>query len=792
MSLPAFKTSKHQQFGSAIAAVAIAGMGFLPLFGGPSYEFALACGIIVPLVAACTNALEVAKSAPAADAAFRRGIYSGLVFAALSVAIALAHGVRAGFCDPLSQMPLFFLGPVPGAIMGALWGAGSGLLASTLDKPKTRAALAVVLALLAPVVSIAFSFGRYYTSPMIFAFDHFVGFFAGTLYDTEIDGTKRLLSYRAGTLGWVLFAYALSQLLVRSGRSFSLVVNQRMGSLLLGVLGLCLGSAIAASGPELGHYQTAETIRAELGHVAEAKRCEIVYASGVIKRDAHALARDCDAYVEQHERFFEVQFEGRVTVFLFHSAGQKARLMGARNVYIAKPWRKEIYIQHRSYPHPVLGHELAHVIAGVFAKGPFLVAGPMGGWIPDPGRIEGVAVAAAPREDDDLTLQEWSRAMKDLELLPPLNAVFKLSFLGENSSKAYTVAGAFIRWLHDSYGADAVKQWYAGQRLEQAAGKPLPELEKEWHDALQQVQVSETEMAVAKARFSRPAIFGRTCPHQVDKMNRQAARALGRNDPSKALGLYQDVLALDADDYTARLGVGDCAYKQAQLDEAIKQYESVAADERMTVLARAYARERIANAEWAGGKPQQAQKLYGEVAESVVGEHHLRTLDIKRLIGTAQPADSAAHAGVQALLLGDPTLGTDWAVAGAELGRWAELEPKNGLPDYLLGKNYFNRGRWKEAAERLDSALSKRIELPRVEAEALRTRLFVACALGQKRSGQEAFNRFEKQKSVAPARREGVRSFAERCGLEVPGVKPKPDKPPPNKQPKQQPGEKAP
>ena len=49
------------------------------------------------------------------------------------------------------------------------------------------------------------------------------------------------------------------------------------------------------------------------------------------------------------------------------------------------------------YPHPVIGHELAHVLAGSFGEGPFRVAGAAGGLVPNPGLIEGVAVAQ-PRQ----------------------------------------------------------------------------------------------------------------------------------------------------------------------------------------------------------------------------------------------------------------------------------------------------------------------------------------------------------------------------------------------------------
>ena len=61
------------------------------------------------------------------------------------------------------------------------------------------------MAISGPVLGVVVSFLRYYQSPIIFAFDPFVGYFAGTLYDTELDGVRRLVSYRIGSLGMGAF-----------------------------------------------------------------------------------------------------------------------------------------------------------------------------------------------------------------------------------------------------------------------------------------------------------------------------------------------------------------------------------------------------------------------------------------------------------------------------------------------------------------------------------------------------------------------------------------------------------
>src|SRR5438445_687581 len=98
----------------SIVAVVMGVVGFLPLFGGPGYEHAIATGLVVPSAAAIAG----------------------------------------------------------------------------------------------PIGGVALSVYRFYTSPMIFAFDPFVGYFSGTLYDTLIEPGNALLTYRLGSLA-TLVALAL-------------------------------------------------------------------------------------------------------------------------------------------------------------------------------------------------------------------------------------------------------------------------------------------------------------------------------------------------------------------------------------------------------------------------------------------------------------------------------------------------------------------------------------------------------------------------------------------------------
>lgn len=734
------------------------GSGFLPLFGGPGYEAALFAGVLLPSVAAVSTAVAVSGARPSAFDALGRGVAAGFVLGLLGLVLSILHGLRVGFCDLWEGVAVFCLGPGVGAILGGAFGAGAGLIAGA--RARRRLVWAVSLALAGPVGSILISLWRFWSSPMVFAFDPFFGYFAGPLYDTVIEPLDRLESYRVGSLLSLLAFGTFCFHLERRETGFLLVGRGRPGVALAGLLALGGSLWLSLSGPALGHWSTTASIRGELERTLSTERCEIVYAPSIPEREARILGRECDAHVRELERWFDTRGPERIGVFVFESESQKGRLMGAASTYIAKPWRREVYVQFARYPHPVLGHELAHVVAGSFGAGPFRVSGPLGGFIPDPGRIEGVATAATPSDDPELTLAEWSRAMLELDLLPPLSAVFRLSFLGENSSKAYTVAGAFVEWLRATHGAAAVRGWYAGRPLEELTGKDLLALERDWRASLAEAELAPAALEAARARFDRPAVFGRRCPHVVDRTLAEAQGRLGQGDVRGARERFERVLALDDAHFGARLGLGSCSLRAGDEGDARRRFQALAEDQKLHELLRLAADEAIADLDLASGAAEPAAQRYRRIAAALVDEDRLRTLDVK-----ASSRADPARGAIAALLIGDPRTGRDFGEAAARLGEWAAAEPSDGLPEYLLGRNFYNAGRYEEAARRLDRALDKQLTLRRVEAEALRLRVIVACALDDRPSGRVALARYRSLGGLRPAARSGVERVAARCGL---------------------------
>lgn len=760
---------REHRVGLGLTAALVAGLGFLPLLGGPRYEAALVAGIAVPPVASVCAALEASRATGRAPAlALGRGLSAGVFYALVIELVALLHGLRVGFCDPWPGFSLQLLGPGAGAVLAGAWGAAWGTLLAGLrasGRGRRRRTLAVAGGLAGPLLGVALSVVRFVTSPMVFAFDPYVGYFAGPLYEVVKVPVSRLLTYRAGTLCTILAAFGVALHFAWTGSGETSRLRFRAPAdtsiTLVTALFMALSAGLAASGGSLGHFSTRDSIREALGRELAFGRCDVVYASNLRTDDVTRLARDCDAHIAQLERFFEAPFPERVTVFLFADQGQKGYLMGAENTYIAKPWRREVYLQPAGFPHPVLGHELAHVVAGSFGRGPFRVAGLLNGLVPDPGRIEGLAVAAAPREDADVTAEQWTAAMQQLGLRPPLERVFRLSFLGESSARAYTVAGAFVSYLAEENGADAVRAWYGGRPLEAVTGRSLGELEQAWHARLAAVRLPDAVMREARARFEAPAIFGRACPHEVDRLFGEAVGLLGAGDARTAHERLDHLLRLDPAYGAARVLLPTCALRAGQPELALRGYQTLSVDEQRTAPERIDALEAAGNTQFSLGRLEGAFDSYTAALEHAVGEHERRNIEVKRWALRASPV---ARGAIEALLVGEPRTGPNWDVAAPRIGAWAVLEPASGMPEYLLGKNYFGRGLYRESADLLERALGEELPLESVRAEALRSAFLARCALSDPPRARESYRRLL-ELPLSEARRVGVRRMAERCGV---------------------------
>lgn len=737
--------------------LAFGALGFVPGFAGLTYPLGLVSAVVVgcvgPGVAARHVALSFgARPALSRDDLFLEGLWAALRLQLLVVGTALVHGIRVGFCQPGEDALRWALGPALGAIVAGAWGAVVGVTCAST--PRWRWLLAVGL----PLLSYGVSFARFYTSPMVFAFDHFVGFFAGTLYDTELGSLERLWTYRLGSAGFVAcgvwwvnaFRRVEGKIRFSSPRSRTTA----------GILAAATACIVTARGPDLGHYQTVSSLQRVLSREAREGRCVVQFGRGVSGDGAALVARECTAHVAELEQYFDVQGPAEIRVYLFASADQKAWLMGARHVYVAKPWRNEIYVQVAGFPHPVLRHELAHVVAGALGRGPFAVAGSVAGIVPDPGRIEGFAVAAAPDESDPLTALQWAAAMKQLGILPPLRDLFQLGFFGVNSSTAYTVAGAFVGWLRDVHGVATLQRWYGGEPLDGAAGRPLSALERDFHALLDGIGLTQTELAAARSRFDRPPVLARKCPHQVDDSLTEGLGLVAGGECRDARRVLGDVLRMDPSAVRAEFGLGQCAHSDGDVESAKARFHTLATSPDAPSLIRAAAWERLADVEWQAGETVPAEEHYETARSLVLDEDRLRQLDVKLLGLRSQ--DELEQRGVAAVFFGSGGKGPLPVHTGVRLGRWAQ-ETQAPLALYLIGKQLWAAAEWLEAKELLFRAATSDALPGRMRREAWRGVLITGCAIRDGAAVEGAEAALQQDTEAPRALQEAARALARRC-----------------------------
>ncbi|MEO8875628.1 MAG: hypothetical protein ABI461_08585, partial [Polyangiaceae bacterium] len=529
----------------------------------------------------------------------------------------------------------------------------------------------------------------------------------------------------------------------------------------LAAVAIVTSLGITAFGASLGHWQTSATIAKDLGGKKSGVRCDVIYPDTTRESDALLLVKDCDEQVASDEKRLATRGPDRITAFFFRDSADKKRLMGAGDVYIAKPWRHEVYLQVEGYPHPVLGHELAHVIAGSFGVGPFRISGGLGGWLPNPGLIEGVAVAASP-EEAELTKMTWARAMLDLGILPPMKRVFSLNFLGDPGSKSYAAAGAFIQWFTETYGTDKLHALYGGQSPEACTGKSWDALDADFRASLKSAPLPAEALSFAKGRFDRPGLFGRVCPHVVDGLLKEANSCREGQAYARAVTLYQDVLVKDPPNAQARFGKAVAEVRGVDHAVGRADLDALSKDDNLPRNWRDRASEALADDDFEAGNFDAAAARYDALAAATLDEDAGRTYEVKAF----GSRDAAARPAVHALLFDSAAHGSDPFLGAARVGAWG-AETKNPLADYLIGKNAARKGEYADAFPYLERVQNAGAPTPRIGRELIHQMAVAACAMSDGAKIDEARKALEDPASpfdrTTSGRYESIERLLDRC-----------------------------
>lgn len=691
----------------ALAFVLGIGLSFNRLSGVPGVEGALALGVPLPFLAAILSSRAVVRArggegpGGARDLILDAALRGALLWLVPSLVLA-ANMVWVRVCEPGLGLLFLVLGPFVGvqlASLAALW------VAVVVPRFVTFAAILV------PLGGVLWGLGEFWATPAIFVFSHTAGWFPGTLYDVGRAFPFALVTYRALTLVWIAVA-VLGVLAVRPDSARA--GRPRWALLAFALLLTACGVVGWANGPELGHRSTVAAIDEALGKRVVSERCVVHLPREVSPHDAWRLARDCDFRVHQAEQALAVEQRAKVHAFFYRSAQEKERWMGAGRTYIAKPWRDEVHLQLSGWPHPVLAHEVVHAVAARAAQGPFRVSGQLGGWLPDPGLIEGTAVGIDWRERDGMDPHMWSRAMRDLELLPPLDRLLGLSFLQLPHSVAYSGAGSFTRFYLDRYGSEKLRQAYHDGDFGGPVGKTLEELDAEWQAVLDEQVLPEGTLELAKLHFDRPSIFETTCPHRLAALKGELGGDLAAGDDRRAQATCEEILSIDPGSATTRAALVGALARDGQQDVAVEQLTLL---EGAPLTLVASARASMADAKWLDGDSEGAAAIYRELMDAPQSEASRRQLQVKLL---AIEAGGRQEAILRGLFLGTSGRGSS-VPAVVHFAHLLDGIREDGLGSYLAARQLL------DAASRPDLALpmlarsrERGLPSPELEREALR------------------------------------------------------------------------
>lgn len=623
----------------------------------------------------------------------------------LWAAISAIRGLWVPTCDWGFGILSFLAMPLAGGALAAMAGVVVGLLVGPRPLLGTIAPIVVGLAVA------GWGVARFYSEPPVFSYNALVGYFPGNLYDEQIE--------LGGALGWARLEAAawltagLSALALRVDprtlrRNGKLWRRGAAAKLLLMAAALTLGGGLRWGSGELGYAVDAADIQAELAGRLETEHFVIHYAdTPEIRRDLALIAEDHELRYAQVTSALGIAPQRKIHSYYFSGSEQKAALMGARDVEMAKPWRREIYLEHRAFPHGSLRHEIAHIVAAEFGDSWFQVSARSIVGLPllvNPGLIEGLAVAAdwPGGYDRALTPHQATRAMQELGFTPSVDALLSLRFLSLASARSYTTAGSFIRFLLERYGAKGLRDLYrSGGDFIGAYGIAANQLQKEWREEISKIALRAEEIEATRERFRQVGVFARPCPHAIASRRARAYRAVGSGDRARGISLLREVCGDAPLEPRYRLELGDVLVRgdERERKEATELWSAIEQNPGVTSSIRGEALERLAGEAARRQDLARTRTLILEALQLPLDDGQRRQLEAKRLaLEHSGPAAEALRAYFFPPA-GGPNDPRQWAT------RAAEAEPGLGLALYLRGLRQADDASWVEMASDLARAL---------------------------------------------------------------------------------------
>jgi len=750
----------------AIISIATAVLQFLPLLGRLGFEFSAVSGLIVTLgsgfvsVRCARQACVILNPSTSMPGEKLVLLVSGSILHSfpvllLPLAIALIRSIFVGICDFKEGMGFYLLIPGVSLIYGVCVGTFFGLLAGS----QLRGYLMFL-----GYILFTFIWAGYLLifQPQTFVYSSSFGFFPGPIYDERVSITGTLIVARiiALVISGLFFTLSLNLLEPDSMRfNFSRllggnddlwVVIDRIWLALFTLAYLIL----FLLGPQLGVRSSRSFIRKKLGGFYETEHFRIYYPKGTeAEREIELIARDHEFRYHQLSRYLKVESRRKMGSYIYPSPDIKKRLMGARYTSVEDPIGYEMHLNYSGFPHPVLKHEMAHLLSANFH--------PIFKMSIRIGLHEGLAVAAA-WDEERLTPHQWAKAMEILGVFPSMKRLMgAVGFWTESTSRAYMAAGSFVRFLIDRYGMERFKIAFPRGNFEKAYGRGIDELTDEWRDFLKGVELSGDDLSYARNALMRPPITRRRCPHEVAEVMDEAWRRFKGKDYVGSAEGFRRAWKLNESDPSPLHPLALSLFRAGGNAEAEEIARKLLDHPNATPAQRAAAWELIGDIRWVEGKRDEAISFYRSALTLQPPRSAERGLRIK-LAASESPEGGRF---LMESLISD----SDMAARMSDLMEATKFEELREIALYLMGRWLFISGEFKRALRYLDP-LASSAHLSRLPGDSFRYEVYRMRGISLYRMGRidEAMRAFEKMEilAISQAERYRAQDWIERCRWE--------------------------
>ncbi len=484
------------------------------------------------------------------------------------------------------------------------------LLAAALDRWRKTWFVACWLLLLAHIAVVTF------TGPQIYAFNPIVGFFPGITYDETLAIEGRLILYRWTTLAAAMVlmigAVILQRVkLSRTHKGTPLETHQRPFHPVELAGAMMLTSALVVvwlASDRLGFSTSKDALVEHLSGRLETEHFVIVYPRNAVNdQQVRMIAGLHEFYFERLVRELGVVSVRKIHSFLYTSAEEKGRLIGAGGTNIAKPWLWQVHVNLADVERS-LKHELVHVLAAEFGF-PLLRVGL------NAGLIEGLAMAVE-RTAYHEPIHRVAAQIIAIEAEPNMERLFSWTgFMRAHPAVSYTIAGSFCRYLIDRYGMRRFRRLYRTGSFQTSYNKDITALVDEWKRFLNRYSPAisgEGELEKARFLFTRQTIFGKECARVIANRNAETERLLKQKqyEPALAAATHALELSFNADALRQRM---TALMRLGRYDEAIALAQEHLSD---SSLARTLypVRLLLGDALWANGDTTGARRVFGQLA----------------------------------------------------------------------------------------------------------------------------------------------------------------------------------